>query len=96
MYFFLFFSFFFNMAIGPSFVPNIGLQRDFPGGSHSKEVASNARRPGFDPWDREVSWRREWIPTLVFLPREVDGKRSLLGYSPWDCKELETTEQLTL
>ena len=24
------------------------------------------------------------------------GQRSLVGYSPWGCKELDTTEQLTL
>ena len=30
-----------------------------------------------------ISWRREWLPTSVFLPG---------GYSPWDRKELDTTE----
>ena len=35
-------------------------------------------------------------PTLVFLPGEFHGQRSLKGYSPWGCKELDTTEQLTL
>ena len=24
------------------------------------------------------------------------GQRSLVGYSPWGCKEMDTTEQLTL
>ena len=28
------------------------------------------------------SWK--WQPTLVFLPGEVHGQRSLEGYSPWD------------
>ena len=37
-----------------------------------------------------------WQPTLVFLPGESHGKRSLVGHSPWGCKELDTTEQLTL
>ena len=37
----------------------------------------------------------EWRPTPVFLLREFHGQRSLLGYSPWGCKELDTTEQLT-
>ena len=27
---------------------------------------------------------------------EIYGQRSLAGYSPWGCKELGTTEQLTL
>ena len=30
------------------------------------------------------------------LPGEFHGQKSLVGYSPWDCKELDTTEQLTL
>ena len=35
-------------------------------------------------------------PTPVFLPGESHGQRSLEGYSPWGCKELDTIEQLTL
>ena len=27
-----------------------------------------------------------------FLPGESHGQMSLAGYSPWDCKELDTTE----
>ena len=34
-------------------------------------------------------------PAPVFLPGESHGQRSLVGYSPWGCKELDTTEQLT-
>ena len=30
----------------------------------------------------------------VFLPRESHGQRSLAGYSPWGCIELDTTEAL--
>ena len=54
------------------------------------------RRCGFDPWVRKISWRRKWQPTLVFLPGESHGQRSLVDYNPWGCKELNTTEQLTL
>ena len=32
----------------------------------------------------------------MFLPRESHGQRTLVGYSPWGCRELDTTEQLTL
>ena len=42
-----------------------------------------------------ISWRREWLPTPVFLPGESHGERSLAGYSPYGCKELDMTE-LTL
>ena len=31
----------------------------------------------------------------VFLPGEFHGQGSLVGYSPWGCKELNTTEQIT-
>ena len=30
----------------------------------------------------------------VFLPGESEGRRSVVGYSPWGCKELDTTERL--
>ena len=36
--------------------------------------------------------RREWQPTPVFLPGESHAQRSLVGYSPPGCKELDTTE----
>ena len=31
-------------------------------------------------------------PTPVFLPGESHGQRSLLGYSPWGCKESDMTK----
>ena len=36
----------------------------------------------------------EWQPTPVFLPGVSHGRRSLVGYSPWGCKEADTTEWL--
>ena len=42
----------------------------------------------------EDPWRREGLPTPVFLPGEFHGQRSLVGYSSWGKKELDTTEQL--
>ena len=53
-------------------------------------------RPKFNPWVGKIPWRREWLPTPVFLPGEFHGQRSLAGYCPWGCKELDTTEQLIL
>ena len=38
------------------------------------------RRLGFDLWVRKIPWRREWLPTQVFLPGEFHGQRSLAGY----------------
>ena len=53
------------------------------------------RRPGFDPRLRKIPWRRKWQPTPVFLSGEFQGQRTLVGYSPWDHKESDTTVQLT-
>ena len=45
----------------------------------------------------KIPWRREWLPTPVFLPGEFHGQKSLVGYcSPWGCKRSDTTEWLTL
>ena len=41
---------------------------------------------------REIPWRRAWQATLVSLPRESHGQRSLAGYSPLGHKELDMTE----
>ena len=40
------------------------------------------------------TWRRKWQPTLVPLPGESHGRRSLVGYIPRGRKELDTTERL--
>ena len=37
---------------------------------------------------------RNGQPTLVFLPGESHGQRSLAGYSSWGCKKLDTTEHI--
>ena len=50
------------------------------------------RRHGFDPWVGKIPWRRAWQPTPVSLPGESHGQRSQAGYSPWGCKESDTTE----
>ena len=41
-----------------------------------------------------ATWRRQWYPTPVLLPGKSHGWRSLVGCSPWDPEELDTTEQL--
>ena len=59
-----------------------------------KEFACQCRRFGFSPWIRKIPWRRKWQPTLIFLPGKFQGQRSLVGYSPRGCKELDTIERL--
>ena len=63
---------------------------DFPYGSAGKESACNVRS-GFDPWVGKIPWRREWLPIPVFWLGEFHGP-----YSPWGCKELGTSERLSL
>ena len=53
------------------------------------------RRREFDPWVGKIPWRRKWQPTPVFLTGEPHVQRSLVGYSPWGCKELDSTGQLS-
>ena len=67
----------------------------FPGDSGGEESVW-CGRPRFDPWVGTIPWRREWLPTLILLPGEFCGQRSLADYNPWGHKESDTTEQLTL
>ena len=70
----------------------------FPGGARGTEHTYQCRRckrDEFDPWAGMIYWRKAWQPTPIFLPGESHGQRSLAGYSPWGCKELNTTEALS-
>ena len=53
-------------------------------------------RPRFNPWVRNIPWRREWKSTPVFLPGKCHGQRRLAGYSPWGRKKSDMIERLTL
>ena len=46
-----------------------------PGGSLVKNLSANAGCR-FDPWARNIPWRRKWQPTPVFWPRKSHGQRS--------------------
>ena len=59
---------------------------------NSPANADRRKRHGFDPWMGKIPWRRAWQPTVVFLPGEFHGQRSLVGHSPWGCKESDMTE----
>ena len=64
-----------------------------PGGLQSM----GSLRVGYD-WATSLSlftflhWRRKWHPTPVFLPRESQGRQSLVGCRLWGRTELHTTE----
>ena len=42
------------------------------------KICLQCRRPRFDPWDGNIPWRREWLPTSVFLPGKSHRQRSLV------------------
>ena len=42
-----------------------------------------ATKPDLILWIKKIPWRREWLPTPVFLPGEFHGQRSLASYSSW-------------
>ena len=44
--------------------------------------------------EEEPLEKEKWQPTPVFLPGKSHGWRSLAGYSPWGCKQSDTTEWL--
>ena len=45
---------------------------------------------------REDPLEKEMATHSVFLLREFHGQRSLVGYSPWDRKESDTTDWISL
>ena len=49
-------------------------------------ICLQSRRPRFHPWVRKIPWKKEWLPTPVFLPGRFHGQKSLVGYSPWGHK----------
>ena len=57
-----------------------------------KNLPANSGDAGSTPGLGRFPWRRRWWPTPVFLHGESHGQRSLVGYSPWDHKELDMTE----
>ena len=61
-------------------------------GKESACNAGDAGKCGFNAWFGKIPWRRAWQPTLVFLPGESHGQRSLAGYSPWGRTESDMTE----
>ena len=63
----------------------IVVKHGLPRWLRQKRICLQCRRPGLDPWAGKIPWRREWLPTPVFLPGEPHGQRCLPG--PWGHKE---------
>ena len=67
----------------------------FPGGSARNESACNVEELGLVP--RLGRSLEKGMATHSSTPaRKSNGQRNLAGYSPWGCKESDTTEQLSL
>ena len=62
----------------------------FPRGSDGKESACNAGDLGSIP-GLGKPLEKERLPTPVFWTEESHGQRSMTSYSPWNCKESDTT-----
>ena len=68
----------------------------FGSGKESAHQCKSWKRLGFHPWVGKIPWKRKWQPTPVFLPGKPHGQRSLMGYSPWGCKELDMTDHKSI
>ena len=72
-------------------IARLSVTLGFPGGASGKESVCQCWKCRFNPWFRKVPWNRQWHPTPVFLPEKCYGQWNLVGYSPWNHKELATT-----
>ena len=66
----------------------------FPGGSDGRASACNARDPGSIPGLGRSPGGGNGNPLQYSCLENFQGLRSLVGYSPWGHKGLDTTEQL--
>ena len=64
----------------PGVLPDPGIKPKSP--ALQADSLPLAPRTWVDPWVGKIPWRRAWQPTLVVLPGESNGQRSLEGYSP--------------
>ena len=72
------------------------LVRGFLGSSVGKESACSAGDPGLIPGSGRSPGEGNGYPLQYSCLEKSHGQRSLVGCSPWDHKQLGTTEQLTL
>ena len=68
---------------------------DFPGGSDGKASAYNVGDLGSIPGLGRSPGGGHGNPLQYSCLQNLHGQRNVAGYSPWDCEELDTTEQLS-
>ena len=56
----------------------------------SYKIICQCRRPQFKSWVGKIHWKRDRLPTPVFLPGKSHGLRSLAGYSPMELQKSQT------
>ena len=66
----------------------------FPSGSDSKVSAYNAGDPGSIPGSGRSPGEGNGNPLQYSCLEKSHGLRSVIGYSPWGCKESDMTEPL--
>ena len=64
--------------------------------AQKERICHQCRGTEFNPWVGKIPWRREWLPTPVFLPAEFHGEKIPASYIPCGGKESDTAEQLVL
>ena len=68
----------------------------FPGGSPGKDSAYSAGDLGLTPGLGRSLGEGNGYPLQYPFPGKSHGQRTLAGYHPWDHKESDTNERLTL
>ena len=76
------------------FYPPIGLLRWLSDKEYTCQ-GKGCRRCVFYLWVWKISWGRKWQQSPVFLLEKSHRQRSVVGYSPWSCKEMDMTELLS-
>ena len=78
-----------------SFCKVMGYKMGFSSGTSGKEPDSQSRRHErcrFSPQVGNIPWRQAHNLVQYSSLENPHGQRSLAGYSPWGCKELDRTE----
>ena len=86
-----------------TFSPEFSWKQNHPklGDLRASPMAQRVKNPPAmketqEMWVRSLGWddplERKWQHTPVSLPGKSHGQKSLVGYSPWDHKELDMTD----
>ena len=86
-----------SQPLKEEFVTVHGGSWGFPGDSDGKESACDARDSGFNPWVGKIPWEKGMANHSSILAWRIPWTEGPdKQCSSWGCKELDTTEWLTL